>query len=152
MRINGKIFAINGLYRPPNEDAESHRCFLKTAESILTQLNNYDKAQYKVLSGDLNFGNIYCKVPVLPPKPLDNPASDLFSSFGFQELIDIPTRVTENTISLISLIYVNQSDDVVCHGTLHRIADHDGVLVSFNTKTQKPKIKTKTIYDYKNAA
>ena len=77
----------------------------------MTQLSNYDKAQYKVLSGDLNFGNIYCKVPVLLPKPLDNTASDLFASFGFQQLIDIPSRVTENTMSLISLIYVNQSDE-----------------------------------------
>ena len=49
------------------------------------------------------------------------------------------------------MIYVNKPDDVICHGTLHRIADHDGVLVSFNTKSIKPKPKTKTIYDYKNA-
>ena len=151
VRINGKTFAINGLYRPPNEDADSHRCFLETAESILTQLTNYDKAQYKILSGDLNFGNTYCKVPILTPKPLDNRASDLFASYGFHQLIDLPTRVTENTISLISLIYVNQPDDVICHGTLHRIADHDGVLVSFNTKSPKPKIRTKKINDYKNA-
>ena len=61
---------------------------------------------------------------------------------------DIPTHVTENTTSLISLIYVNQPDDVVCHGTLHKIADHDGVLASFNTISVKPKPKT---YDYKNA-
>ena len=124
---------------------------METAESILTQLTNYDKAQYKILSGDLNFGNTYCKVPILTPKPLDNRASDLFASYGFHQLIDLPTRVTENTISLISLIYVNQPDDVICHGTLHRIADHDGVLVSFNTKSPKPKIRTKKINDYKNA-
>jgi hypothetical protein len=59
--------------------------------------------------------------------------------------------VTENTVSLISLIYVNKPDDVICQGTLHRIADHDGVLVSFNTKSVKQKPKTKKIYDYKNA-
>ena len=41
-------------------------------------------------------------------------------------------------MSLISLIYVNKSDDIICHGTLHKIADHDGVLVSSN------------IYDHKN--
>ena len=54
-------------------------------------------------------------------------------------------------MSLISLIFVNKPDDVVCHGTLHRIADHDGVLVSLNTKIAKQKPVTKTIYDYKNA-
>ena len=90
------------------------------------------------------------QVPVLNPKPLDATAPDLFSSYGFHQLIDIPTRITENTVSLISLIYVNQPDDVICHGTLHRIADHDGVLVSFNTKCIKPKTKSRKIYDYKN--
>ena len=34
---------------------------------------------------------------------------------------------------------------------MHRIAYHDGVLVSFNTKSVKQKPKTKQIYDYKNA-
>ena len=114
-------------------------------------MNNYDKAQYKLLLGDFNFGNLYCKIPILNPKPLDARASDLFSSYGFHELIDIPTRVTENCSSLISLIYVNNSDDVVCHGTLHKIADHDGVLVSFNTKCAKQQPKTRKVYDYKNA-
>ena len=151
IRINGKLFAVNGLYRPPNEDAENHNLFLETAEKILIQLNDYHKVHYKILSGDFNFGNIYCKSVELQPKPLDQKASDLFSSYGFQQLIDIPTRFAENTVSLISLIFVNQSDDVVCHGTLHKIADHDGVLVSFNTKSQKQSIKTKKVYDYNNA-
>ena len=38
-----------------------------------------------------------------------------------------------------------------CHGTLPQIADHDGTLVSFNTKSQKPKQKTRIVYNYKNA-
>ena len=56
-----------------------------------------------------------------------------------------------STMSLISLIYIDKPDDVVCHGTLHKIADHDGVLVSFNLKSQKQSIKTKKVYDYNNA-
>ena len=66
-------------------------------------------------------------------------------------MIDIPTRVTAVSISLIDLIFINTPDDIICHGTLPRIADHDGILVSFNTKTTKQKQKTKIIYDYKNA-
>ena len=103
-----KIVSINGLYRPPNEDAQSHDLFLKTAENILIQSNNYKKAHYKILSGDFNFGNIYSKAPVLQSKPLDTRASDLFTSHGFHQLIDIPTRLTTDTISLISLIYIDK--------------------------------------------
>ena len=149
--VNEKIFTINGLYRPPNETADDHQLFLQTSEQILQKLSSYDKAVYKIFSGDLNYGNCYCKVPILDAKPLDSTAPDLFSSYGFSQLIDIPTRVTENSVSLISLIYANQLDDILCHGTLHRIADHDGVLASFNTKSIKPKHKTRTCYDYKNA-
>ena len=151
IRVNDKIYAINALYRPPNESQDDHQLFLQTADNILQQLSNYDKAAYKLIAGDLNFGNCYCKVPILSPKPLDATAPDLFSSYGFQQLIDIPTRITENTISLIDLFHVNKPDDIVCHGTLHRIADHDGIFVSFNTKSIKPKPQTKNIYDYKNA-
>ena len=117
----------------------------------MSQISNYDKANYKIIASDLNFGNCYCKAPVLNHKPLDSAASDLFSSHGFQQLIDIPTRVTINCLSLIDLIFVNDSDDVVCHGTLTTIADHKGVLASFNIESQTPKPKTKIIYDFKNA-
>ena len=34
VRINGKIFAINGIYRPPNKEADNHNLFLETAEDI----------------------------------------------------------------------------------------------------------------------
>ena len=41
--------------------------------------------------------------------------------------------------------------NIVCHGTLHKIADHDGVLVSFDIVCKKQKTKTKTLYDYNKA-
>ena len=44
----------------------------------------------------------YCKIPTLPPKPLDSSAPELFSSHGFSQLIDIPTRVTENSVSFLN--------------------------------------------------
>ena len=142
MKVKNKIYSINALYRPPNESAADHDLFLTEADELLGKFNNY-ASTYKIIASDLNFGNIYCKSPTLTPKPLDIKASDLFSSNGFEQLIDIPTRVTEGTISLIDLIFVNQMDDIICHGTLPQIADHDGVLVSFNVKTEKQTIKTK---------
>ena len=52
---------------------------------------------------------------------------------------------------MIDLFYINNPDNVICHGTLPSIADHDGTLASFNLKSKKQTQKTKTIYDYKNA-
>ena len=137
VRVNDTVFAINAFYRPPNETASDHQLFLDFAENTLSKLTNYSSAKYKVIASDLNFGNCYSKYPILNPKPLDSLASDVFSSYGFLQLIDIPTRITPTCMSLIDLIYVNQTDDVICHGTLPKIADHDGVTVSFNTKNIK---------------
>ena len=87
----------------------------------------------------------------LDPKPLDGSAQDLFAIYGYNQLIYLPTRVILNTSSLIDLFYVNNTDDVVTHGTLPKIAEHDGVLNSFNIKMEKQKHRLKTIYDYKKA-
>ena len=86
-----------------------HQHFLQTAEYILSRLTNYDLAKYKIISSDLNFGNCFCKSPILNPKPLDSVAPDLFASYGFQQLIDIPTRVTLVSVSLIDLICQNSN-------------------------------------------
>ena len=85
-----------------------------------------------MIASDLNFGNIYCKQPLLQPKPLDRQAPDLFASYGYAQLIDIPTRVSDFSTSLIDLFYVDSTDDVHLHGTIPQIADHDGIFVSFN--------------------
>ena len=64
-------------------------------------------------------------------------APDLFESYGFKQLIDIPTRVTLGSMSLIDLIFTNKLDNIISHGTLPKIAEHEGVLVSLNTQSKK---------------
>ena len=51
------------------------------------------------------------------------------------QIIDIPTRVTADTTSLIDLFFVvSNLNSVITYGTLPKIADHDGILCSFNVK------------------
>ena len=133
-------FSINALYRPPLETVDSHTQFIDTCNNILQNLASHT-ATYKIITSDLNFGNCYSKCPALSYKPLDTLAPDLFSSFGYNQLIDIPTRITEDTISLIDLFFVDKMEDIVCHGTLPRIADHDGILLSYNWKNHKQRPK-----------
>ena len=109
------------------------------------------KSDHKIIASDLNFGNCYCNFPSLAPKLLDATAPDLFSSYGFTQIIDIPTRVTQDTTSLIDLFFESNIENIVCHGTLPKIADHEGIVVSYNILSQRLKSKNKTIYDYKNA-
>ena len=99
---------------------------------------------------DLNFGSCYSKCPKLPHKPLDSSAPDLFQSFGYFQLLDIPTRLTLDTISLLDLCFVHSVDHLSSHGTLPKLSDHEGIFVTFHNNMTKSKFKTKTIYDYKN--
>ena len=97
------MFAINALYRPSNELLRDNQQFLEFSENILGKLNNYTTAKYKVIASDLNFGNCYCKRPILNAKPFDYNAPDLFSSVGFLQLIDIPIRIPLDSLSPIDL-------------------------------------------------
>ena len=137
------------MYRPPNETVQDHANFTETSSEILDKMSNYPAYQH-LLTGDLNFGNLYCKEPILNPKPLDYEACDLFASNGMTQIIDIPTRFSQTCASLIDLIYVSKIDDVMAHGTINGPADHEGVFCSFTTLCSKPKARTIQIYDYEN--
>ena len=151
IKVNDKIYSVNALYRPSTDNTnEKYDEFLQESEIILNNLQNH-KSDVKIIASDLNFGNIYCKSPLLDHKPLDQTAPELFSSYGMQQLIDIPTRVREHTISLVDLFFVSTIDNVKAHGTLPAIADHDGIFASFHSIKTRAKPLKKNVFDYKNA-
>ena len=149
VRVKNKIYSINALYRPPNESADDHALFLNEIEIILKSMSSH-KSDNFILASDLNYGNIYCKFPNLSAKPLDTSAPELFSSHGLSQIIDIPTRVTSDTTSLIYLIYCHKTENIQCHGTFPKIADHDGTFVSFHCTIDRPRPKSKQVLDFKN--
>ena len=150
INVGNLTFTVTTYYRPPNESSEDHNLFLETSESILTRLTSH-QTDNKIIVADFNFGNCYCKEPILSiQKPLDKSAPDLFASYGFSQIIDIPTRMTQETTSLIDLIFV-QKEELLCeYGTLPKIADHEGTVVCFDIKREKRKTYTKLVYDYKS--
>ena len=148
--VNKYTCTVTSYYRPPIENTESHNLFLEVSEDILNNLSNHT-TDNKIIASDFNFGNCYCKYPVLQPKPLDRTAPDLFANYGFSQLIDIPTRLTLNTTSLIDLIFVENEQLVNEFGTLPKIADHEGTIVCLDIKREQIKTKTRTFFDYKNA-
>ena len=151
VKVNDKIYSINALYRPSTDNTnDKYDEFLEESEKILDNLSRH-KSDIKIIASDLNFGNVYSKSPLLDPKPLDQTAPELFSSYGMKQLIDIPTRVREHTISLVDLFFVSTIDDVKAHGTLPSIADHDGIFAAFHSIKTQAKPKSKVVYDYKNA-
>ena len=86
----------------------------------------------------------------MSPKPLDAHAPELFSSHGYQQLIDIPTCVTEKTTSLFDLAFTSNLDKICSHGTLPPIADHEGIFVLFRCVKEQQSVITKSVYDFRN--
>ena len=83
-----------------------------------------DNAFYESITYDLNFRNSYCKNTVQDFKP------EIFSRFGLTQLIDIPTKITQDTMSLIDLFSMNNIKNINCHRSLTRIADQDGAVLN----------------------
>ena len=105
--------------------------FLEETGRILNNLEKHN-AKTKLILSDLNFGNVYCKHPILPPKPLDDLAPDVFAMHQFHQLIDIPTRtvtvkinnINNTTTSLIDLVFTDNLDGtLVMFGHEHPIGD-----------------------------
>ena len=109
IKVNNKIYSINSLYRPPNNLNQDD--FLKASETLLQRLNSHT-ADTRLIISDLNFGNCFSKRPILQHKSLDSFAPELFQSYGFTQVIDIPTRITQETMSLVDLIFVDNLDSI----------------------------------------
>ena len=77
VKVSGKTYAINALYRPPKHTSDDHASFLSSTEILLSRLNTYN-AYKKIIMSDLNFGNCFSKYPLLEHKPLDSTAPEFF--------------------------------------------------------------------------
>lgn len=65
---------------------------------------------------------------------LDNPLMHSFESFGFSQLMNVATRTTNTSSTLLDVIFVSETDLVNKFGALpvHGISDHDLTFVEIN--------------------
>ena len=154
--LKGKKFNVSVIYRPPSRTtpdetmAEEDNKFLSNIEKTLGKIRSH-RASTKVILGDFNFGDVYDFYGGLRGKSLDERAPPIFLEHNFYQMIDRPTRKVGDSVSLIDLIYVNKTDDVVLTAILPPIADHLGTLISLNTLSFKKPPKVITQYDYDSA-
>ena len=148
--VDKKRYCINTIYRPPNNLVSDQQQFLSEMEATLSIIRKH-RCFNSILVGDYNFGSIYSALPGLSPKPLDDKAPDLFTQYGYSQLVDLPTRQFNLSCSLIDLIYIEKIDNVVLTGLLPPLSDHSGTLLSCNTLTFKPQPKVFNSYSYDEA-
>lgn len=148
--VNKKRYCVSTVYRPPKNLVSEQQQFLNDMEITLSKLRRHRCAN-TILVGDYNFGSCYSALPGLSPRPLDDKAPELFTQFGFHQLIDRPTRQFNLSCSLLDLVFVEKVDNVVLTGLLPPLSDHSGTLLSLNTLSFKPQPKVFRSYNYEDA-
>lgn len=148
LTVGNKKYAVNVIYRPPNESPDDHTTFLTDMNATLIKINK-SRAYTKIICGDFNFGSAaYNFHGGLRPKPLDSKAPVLFTDNGFVQVIDIPTRYVKNSTSLIDLIFIDKTDNLILSAVTPAIADHAGTMISLNTLSRPTPPKTFLKFDY----
>jgi hypothetical protein len=116
---NKKHVLIGYFYRPPNENASWYNKFEEQIH-IAKQTN-----LQMILLGDFNIDLLKCKANSKWPV--------LYKSFDLEQIVNVPTRVTENSRTLLDHVYtsggiqiVEVSVELVC------VSDHFPTAVTIN--------------------
>ena len=100
-----------------------------------------------ILLGDLN-----CDTSHAHPDNTTSRLIDACSAYGMDQLINKPTRVTEESISTIDHIWTDQNNELIKEsGTFVGISDHLGTYAKLNIRQSKvPPTETKHRRDWRN--
>ena len=137
-----KPLIIGCIYRPPSQPIDE---FLTDVDNSLQRVNN---RHAKVLLGDFN-------VDSLKKSRMDSSLMrklrQTTENYDLEQIISSPTRITENSSTLIDMIFTNEKHRIVSFGILHLgLSDHS--LVYCVCKSGVPHALSRTIEyrSYKN--
>ncbi len=103
VRIKAKSILIGGFYRPPNSDREYlQRIYESIDLAKSTHVNNI------IITGDFNLNYFHSTDK--------NRIDDLSMQYGLHQLIKESTHFTENSSSLIDLMFVSRHENVMFSG------------------------------------
>jgi len=130
-----KNFLLAVYYRPPNTSKFLPKNFKDTFNETLLSVT--EEQREVVLMGDLNVNFL--------KKSDNNDIKELFSLYGFKQLIKKPTRISKDTKSLIDIIATNNQATITATNVFPMsIADHDmiGCVRKINNGKFTPKVIT----------
>ena len=134
--IGGKICNFISLYRSPSQTQDEFEKFIDNLElnlDILCQNNPF----LIVLIGDLNAKskNWYCHDK---SSHEGNAIENVTAQFGFQQIINEPTHISNTSSSCIDLIFTSQPNlitDSGVHSSLHPNCHHQIIFAKLNVRT-----------------
>ena len=126
-----KPFFITSIYRPPNSKVD----FMDNLENYLNELDKQNSEL--IISGDLN-----CDLSISDLQPQSRRLMDIFQLFQLKQLIVEPTRITDDTETLLDIIATNRPDKVKDSGVIHLgISDHSLVYLCLKVSVSRDKPK-----------
>lgn len=140
--LNNKVYAFGVFYHPPNTNKND---MFEIFEDAVTNILPY--CDDLICAGDINLNFL----------DLDNSYINKFLSildtYGLSQLINEPTRITANKMSLLDIIVCSNASDISSYRVVYDtniISDHELIecSVSFNKPNNINKMKT--FRDFKN--
>ena len=129
-----KPFLINCVYRPPDSTLE----LLNTYEKLIEKLDSEDKKT--ILIGDFNCD--WTGVKSGKVKLQTNKLYEITQTFQFKQMIDQPTRITNNSEIIIDLAFTNKPELIIRSGVIHiRTSDHSFILIQRKISIPRPEPK-----------
>ena len=139
--VNHKKVAIGTLYKAPNIPCKT---FYDAYDSLVYIFSRYEDP---ILTGDFNVNMLNTESPDY--KKLND---SLIEPFDFKQIIDKPTRITDQSQTLIDLLLVKDLDKVKAVGLCDAsgVSDHFFTYMAYNLKKPKFKPITVTRRDFRN--
>lgn len=137
LKLLRRSLALGVLYRPPHTNIS--KC-IEVLDNIIPQiLTTHDDV---IILGDININMLQ----------LDNVLSTFFETFGFTQVINEPTRITQYSATLIDPIFVSDINLVTETGTVNAdlVSDHKLVFCKLKISHINYKQKMVVFRDFKN--
>ena len=139
LTINNKEIAVAVLYKRPTV---SYKKLDDIVDHITQFTCTYDET---IIMGDININQLDRSSPDFK---FFN--SNILEPLSLTQVIDKPTRITEDTRKCIDVIMVSNKEKCLCHGVAPTYSDHHLVYMSYDIKKPKFIPKKITKRDMKN--
>ena len=138
---NTKPFIFGTIYKPPDSSKHLSKNFNFFLSKTLQSIDS--EKRESIIMGDMNVNYL-----------IENDhevIKDIFTDNGFKQILNTPMRVTDQTSSLIDLIFVNNNQNISYKTVIPTgLSHHD--LIACVRKVNNVKHESETIHyrDYKN--
>lgn len=142
LNINRQQYAVGVAYKPPNY---SYTEFINILEvDVSTLLPQFDET---FILGDFNIDVLKTDAPA------SNKLCSMLEALSLTQIVNAPTRIALNSISLIDLIIVSNNYNSVVNAKVlpvDHLSDHDLILVVVNVVQVQNKPTFKNIRDFRS--